>query len=738
MKTSSTQTFAAHFDPSIPEITVSFAEKDVEKDQKQSGKKKAPPTRCLLLGFDTEYQVIDPVGRKDIESGKAHNEILSYQFCIKLISKGGKGDEPEVEGIIVPVGDKRIDIQDFVSFAIGSFATTYRDVQIPADIYLIGHFTRADLPAFSEFTNPARTFLSNVRNTFVSIDSFIPIEVEDSAGTAVATLRLHLRDTLLLAPANAKSLADIGEIVGLEKISLAPTRAQDLQIKTHMKEFREASWDKFREYAIRDAQVCVRYAEQVVRQYDALFDEFKLPITLTQFGSKLVLDGWSADGLNSNTLLGREKVTEKSFSKKLGYVIQKVTNPFIEEVYWEAPFVTETYHGGRNEQFSFGISPEGKWRDHDLSSAYTTAMSLIGTPDWTAMERLTEFGDVDPLGLAFYSVDFEFPDGVRFPTLPVRTPSGIIFPLRGRSNCSAPEVYLAQNLGAKLSFRRGVMVPADPTKPIFLKFIRSCIEKRGEHKKGSFGNLFWKEVGNSTYGKTAQGLREKRVYDLRADDMAPLPESRLTQPFFASFITSFTRSVLGEILNGFPSSVDVFSVTTDGFLSNASDKDIDRACSGKMFETFSKGRKKLDGSAEPLEIKHQIKQPIGWRTRGSATLKKGDGTKDNIVLQKGGIKVVGSSSMEDENRHVIDLFLNRHPEQKLEYTVAVGLKDMVRFDADFVNRSVTKRLSMEFDWKRQPVREQDVSVTFEGKKYTHLSFEPSLADDTFHHRLWFR
>jgi hypothetical protein len=125
--------------------------------------------------------------------------------------------------------------------------------------------------------------------------------------------------------------------------------------------------------------------------------------------------------------------------------------------------------------------------------------------------------------------------------------------------------------------------------------------------------------------------------------MVELPESTLTQPFFASFITSFTRAVLGEILNGFPYTVRVFSVTTDGFLSNATNADPERACSGPLFDLFANGRRALVEKSEPLEIKHTIRQPVGWRTRGSATLKKEKVTKELSFFRRVGARPISCS-----------------------------------------------------------------------------------------------
>ncbi|HEY8360215.1 MAG TPA: DNA polymerase [Ramlibacter sp.] len=451
-----------------------------------------------------------------------------------------------------------------------------------------------------------------------------------------------------------------------------------------MKGFRRDHWSEFREYAIRDAEVCVRYAEKIIRQYQKLFNKFQMPLTLSQFGVGKVLQDWDALGWDKEEILGTETIRERKWSKRLGRYISSEKTVYRDCIYFDVAFVNETYHGGRNEQFAFGIGAEGRWRDHDLSSAYPTAMSLIGAPDWSATEQLTSLDDVALHDLAYAAVDFEFPSDVRFPILPVRTDGGIIFPRCGTSYCAAPELWLAKELGAKLTPRRGVRVPADRGIRVFQDFIKECVDERGKHRKNTFENLFWKEVGNSTYGKTAQGLREKRVYDLREADMVSLPPSKLTQPFFASYITSFVRAVLGEVLNAFPEQVDVFSVTTDGFLSSASDDDVAVATAGKLFKVFADARAELDPKSQALEVKHEIAQPIGWRTRGSATLKSFDG---DPVLQKGGIKTNRLFDPEQDNRFIVDLFLNRQAGQRVDYTTGLGLKVLVNADADFVSRS---------------------------------------------------
>lgn len=726
------QSYFSTPDRSSPLVKVTIPSGRINQRPTGKGSKaRAASFPKLVIGFDTEYQTGNPIGSKIEDAKHAQNQLLSYQFCVRLLEVDATRPTLQSKGIIIPDSGARWNLRDFVAAAIGTLLAEHPTANVPTDIYLVGHFTRADLPMFRDIDHNARRFWNNIRSTFASIDESMPMWLVDDDNSDIAKFDIVLRDTILLAPEGKKSLEQIGEMLGLKKLWLSTDHqpASERSAKANMRQLMLSNWLLFRDYAIRDAEICAEYAERVIRTSQQLFGDFKMPVTLTQFGSKLLIADWENAGKNPDELLGRESVTEIRYNAKLGVMISRKERPYVHEVHDEQDLVTATYHGGRNEQFLFGICDEGIWRDHDLSSAYATAMALIGKPDWANMQRHVDIDEIGPLDLAFVYVDFEFPATVRFPTLPVRTANGIIFPRKGMSQCGAPELALAKALGAKLKLRKAVRVTIDHDQQIFVPFIRHCLEQRGQHKKGTFENLFWKQVGNSTYGKTAQGLRSKRVYDLREDDMVDLPESTLTQPFFASFITSFVRTVLGEIINGFPQQVQVFSVTTDGFLSNANDQQIAQATAGYFFNVFRQARQNLAPDDQALEIKHTIRQPLGWRTRGSATLKPGDDGA-GFVTQKGGIKLAELDlSPEEENARTVELFFNRYPDQKLVYTSGVGLKTMVRQHADYVFRTIERKLSMEFDFKRRPKIATDRTTEFNGKTYTHLTFETEPLQD---------
>jgi hypothetical protein len=240
----------------------------------------------------------------------------------------------------------------------------------------------------------------------------------------------------------------------------------------------------------------------------------------------------------------------------------------------------------------------------------------------------------------------------------------------------------ALQLGAEIKIRHGVIIPTDNNFRIFGDFIRDCLEERKKYTKNSLNHLFWKAIANSTYGKTAQGLREKRVYDLRDNDTKPLPHSTITNPFFASFITSFVRAVLGEIINSLPETVMVFSCTTDGFITDATDEHIQAAESGVLSRLFAEGRNLLTGTGSVLEKKHEIRLPLGWRTRGQATLKVGPEKDDdpsyNVILAKAGISLSKEFDTPlEQSREIARLFFHRTPEDKITSSSLTSIRDIV-------------------------------------------------------------
>lgn len=549
----------------------------------------------LIIGFDTEFKPpSEALTRLQVKNGLGKYEVLSYQTWCKLYDDQ-QPDAIEWGGICYPAPRGRLTIAQVILFTIWKGIQTGALNKVPRQIYLTGHFTRADVPAFADFENLLDN-MSALRGTFVSTDDFIPLSFDFEDGEAPAQLNIKLRDTMTLSPQGDRSLRALGDLVGVPKITLDADPEREQFYKENMDLLLNEKPDLFERYALTDSIICVRYMDKMLQLIRGLLGSTKKPhATLTGIGVDLLMDGWSRDGLKADEMLGMETVRKKYWDKRNNrYRFSRETVP-LEPIYWHMALAKECYHGGRGEQFWFGPGKPSNWTDYDLSGAYPTAMALMKLPDWRNAQVSTVLSDFTPTTLGVASVTFEFPESVRYPTLPVRTEHGLIFPRCGESNCAAPEIALAVELGAKVTIKHGVIIPPLGDRLVFGDFIKTCTTNRKAQPKGSVDELFWKELTNSTYGKTAQGLHRKRVYDLKERDTRDLPPSPITQPFYAAYITSFVRATLGEVMNRLPVGVSVFSCTTDGFLTDADDDQIAHAQTGAFGKLFAKSRAYLTG-----------------------------------------------------------------------------------------------------------------------------------------------
>lgn len=700
--------------------------KPVKKGSRKPYKPPIDASKAALVGFDTEYQTApSPLTRSEVKPGaeSLKNRVLSYQSA-------GKIGDFRWESIWCPHFHDRLSLGEYLVFTLGTALASGLEERIPLDIYVIAHFSRADVPGFSDFGELSWE-LNSVRSTFIVMGSGLTVKFRFGDDREVE-LNVVLRDTMTLTPASSKSLKALGELVGMPKVDLAPDKAVAKQMISNMELVRRDHWDLFVEYAVTDARICLAYTERLLEKFTALTGRKTIPVTITSIGVDLLLIHWKTRYGDTHSILGKEEIKDGYYDKRLRRFIQRKRDQYVASVYRQLDFATECYHGGRNEQFWFGPSYRAHWNDFDLSSAYPTAMSLIGRADWENIRSTTNIDEFTPMALAMAEVEFEFPDSVKYPCIPVRTINGLIFPLTGVGSCAAPEIYLARKLGAVIKIRWGVIVPTDGSDRIFGEFIRDCIAERKRAGKKTLEGMFWKELSNSTYGKTAQGLREKRVYDLRDRKIQVLPESRITQPFFAAYITSFVRAVLGEIINATPVHRLVFSCTTDGFLTDATDAEMREVTSkGELCQIYSEAQRYLTGEPGVLEQKHRVRRLLGWRTRGQASLEPGEPSNDpeqkniHVVLAKGGIYTRPEfEEVTDQNEEIVKYFFERTPHTSVTLKSNLGLRDMVELEADMLPVEFERELSMEFDWKRNPefvgYSHQDAHVYFTTKPWQSI------------------
>ncbi|MDP0495707.1 MAG: DNA polymerase [Verrucomicrobiota bacterium JB024] len=421
---------------------------------------------------------------------------------------------------------------------------------------------------------------------------------------------------------------------------------------------------------------------------------------------------WDRAGISKLDILGREIVQERVYDEKKGQYRTVKREVDIREVHENLEFVTECYHGGRNESYFFGASPEDTWRDIDLVGAYSTAMASMGLLEWTKLRLTTTLDDYqhDTVGYAY--VKFDFPRSCRFPGLPVRTDNNLIFPRRGETYVTAPEIAVARQQGCQIQIIKGIVIPVNnAVKPIF-EVVKTATDGRNAAKDrgDALEDKLYKELINSFYGKFAQGLRKKRVFSTTSGKTEDMEPSRVSQAYIAAHITGLVRAVLSEIMNNIPDTYMILSVTTDGFICNAPVEVTESASDGPVCRIFKRARTALVGNEKILEDKHSVKQVLSWRTRGQATLIPGGAGK--LILAKAGLRPPYGMSTEDQNDWIIRNFLERPWNTTYSYDRLRGLRSIYDEGGDLVEIEQTQRMNMDFDFKcradRSTARVRDI------------------------------
>lgn len=342
-----------------------------------------------------------------------------------------------------------------------------------------------------------------------------------------------------------------------------------------------------------------------------------------------------------------------------------------------------------------------KTYDWDLKSAYPTAMSCIIDPDYsdggviarTIEKRELTLDDfwLGPLTPFVGHVGWVFPESVIVPCLPVRRGDSLIFPrtsygcgfgddegdsLRldecgldpdgvdrgGRDftreqlnaivdvvgggedgvfhgqTCSAPEIWLALKLGARVFCQRGIEmkllgreIDGEIEYSRSLRFgLKQMVRDRATAKRDfgpkSLEELTIKVATNSCYGKLAQDVDDQNGWNAYAEEMENIGGSAVTSPYHASMTTSLVRATLLAVAN----QVEILSATTDGVIT--SHGDLESLDLFGLADILRDARLALADDDSIWEIKHEQHDLINLATRANVSLEEGG------VLAKGGVK----------------------------------------------------------------------------------------------------
>jgi len=225
-------------------------------------------------------------------------------------------------------------------------------------------------------------------------------------------------------------------------------------------------------------------------------------------------------------------------------------------------------------------------------------------------------------------------------------------------------------------------------------------------------------LGNGLYGKTCQGLAGNIAFDTRADVHKEIPESRITNPFLAAHVTGLTRALIGEFMASVPRQRTVYSVTTDGFVTDALLSEI--SMRGPIATHMMKVRRRLvpEGRAvELLETNYRAEQLLFWRTRGVATIARPEGTKPKLA--RGGMQ---APKGEDANVWFVRTMLERKPFDTITSKEKSPFPHAHRANEDFAIRDKEKALNFEPDFKRKLIEPRMTSVELpNGEQVRHLT-----------------
>lgn len=677
----------------------------------------------IIIGVDCEYHQVS----------ETENVLLSVQFYLianehkhcKLFMKVEDNKRPRFKNCLQKLVRKAIQEK-----AIDNW---------PTKIIVCGHFLRADLLHFANAFSDFEDKLTAVRKTIVSMEDkygidvkLTPRERERLAKTKAETqdaekqkmcyesfnlydesrhyhpVDVTFYDTYLLTPAG-QALSDIGVLVGVPKVEI-PEGHSISKMDVLLKKLP----DVFEKYAMTDAEITAKFFLSY-RQFCKAEGLKGLPYTIGGMALSLFKD---SIGKSLPEYFGQEIVTKEIMNDKTGKFKTIKALVSTDDKIASEEFVKHTYHGGVNNCFQVGPTTIDTWTDIDAKSCYTTILSNIRTIDYAKAEMSKNLADYLKDIMGFARVRFKFPSDCKYPTLPVRTDKyGLVYPLEGVSWCTSHELIVANSTGAEIEVMQGFIIPwREDGEYVFRDFMRLVRSKRNQYKNTNvFYEKLWKEIGNSLYGKLAQGLRlTKTGYDIFLQYHKTLPPSAITNAYYASYVTGVARALMSEHILSISDNYDLVSVTTDGYCSNAPLDAVD--ISGPISQLFEESFYSMNGEPTKeeiakdgfnpiLEVKHQVQQVISMKTRGQLTALAID--EDKPLLAKAGTQThIGKpngdkGSKRDQNAEMVKLYLEREPGQLHLSKSLISIKDQFVHQSDLVGIEKKQRLNLEADFKRE-------------------------------------
>lgn len=479
--------------------------------------KKKSQTKKRIFGYDTEYtdkQILSFSLSFDY-CGEETSEIF---YCMK--EKISSSDLYEaIKKINKKYGLKR--------------AKTY---------YLIAHFSQADISRITDFDHKnlvenKKTKIMEVSNTYIG--SLYPVK----------GIQLKVLDLFAFFKT---SLARIGEILGFPKIEVDQYYKENMDIflKDHPKEYEK--------YANRDAEITLKAFQElseVADPYETSPIEYPTaPALALAIMRKKFMTFPSCRFVEIGKEKGRKK---KVYTDNWRIRIQAL----------------KSYWGGHNENFFYGTIRGRELTQWDVASLYPNSAKLQPLPNlntkWVFLDRSVKDWERYE---GFATMEFKFPDGVGYPSLPVYGNGYLNFPKQGISHATIAEMRVAKLQGAEIKIIQGYgFIPTyDEIHHDLVGFFKHFTEKKNsiDKKKDPFNYQFVKLMMNSLIGKFVQRkqvtdmVEVSRAYGMGLDELNGIVDPELNKlknkftqihlgsgfsPEWACLILGKSRAIMAEL-----------------------------------------------------------------------------------------------------------------------------------------------------------------------------------------------
>lgn len=602
---------------------------------------------------------------------------------------------------------------------------------------LLSHYGLADLGTFADKGNPDYFLMRRLTSAGGGLVSSRPIHLLNKpTPKSYHPFSVTVRDTLTFAPAGMGKLADLGRVAGVPKIELPEGYGKD-----DMRKFMDERLDDFLAYGANDAVICIEYSAQLwgenvttpmtlpTASATALrascIEYFHLVAGKNHLGEYRSVNARFAEVFSG--LTPEDSQLNESYSESDGYsyYTERSMKPLDEASRVFNGACADSYRGGYNAFFTSGHITEHT-RDFDLANAYPTAMACVEDVDFEhengVIRRYVSkweevfIDDFPAYNTAFVGyVRFEFPESVQFPCIPVPVAGSVVFPRSsGKAGvyAVAPEIRLALRLGARVWVQAGffahVLRPDGENPSQALRHgVKQLIEDRNTAKKlfgkGSIPELLFKTAVNSGYGKTAQDVSARSAWDAMAQQYGGVGGSAVTSPYHATMTTSIVRAELLATMNQLhEQGYHVYSVTTDGFITDAPLDVVRSLDMYGMKPMIEEARIALSGDSTVWEQKHEQKSFLNTATRQNIALEPGG------VIAHGGYKTpegIERDSVEDR-LHMYEILTNRTGRVSNDFARFPSFKNLTVLDVakrmDFEVKDSSKLMSF-IDVKRKPV-----------------------------------